>query len=84
MAEKTVSQIINGVAPITYDTAEKFELALGVPADFWNRREMNYREALARVPSVWNQLRVALGKLSGRRLNTATALSQQSVSHSTG
>jgi transcriptional regulator with XRE-family HTH domain/Zn-dependent peptidase ImmA (M78 family) len=49
LAEKTVSQIINGVAPITYETAEKLELALGVPARYWNRREMNYRAALARV-----------------------------------
>jgi HTH-type transcriptional regulator/antitoxin HigA len=49
MAEKTISQIVNGVAPITYDTAEKLELALGVPASFWNRREMAYREAIARI-----------------------------------
>ncbi len=48
LAEKTVSQIINGIAPITYDTAEKLELATGVPATFWNRRELWYREALSR------------------------------------
>lgn len=48
MAEKTISQIINGIAPITYETAERFELVLGVPATFWNRREMAYREHLAR------------------------------------
>lgn len=49
LAEKTISQIINGVAPITYETAEKLELVLDVPAGFWNRREMSYRAALARV-----------------------------------
>ena len=49
LAEKTISQIINGVAPVTYETAEKFELALGVPANFWNQRELTYRETLARV-----------------------------------
>lgn len=48
MAEKTVSQIVNGIAPISYETAEKFELVLGVPATFWNRRELTYREYLAR------------------------------------
>jgi len=48
LAEKTVSQIVNGVAPLTYETAEKFELVLGVPARFWNTRELNYREALSR------------------------------------
>lgn len=49
MAEKTISQIINGVAPITYETSEKLELALDVPAHFWNRREVTYRESLARI-----------------------------------
>jgi transcriptional regulator with XRE-family HTH domain len=34
LAEKTISQIVNGVAPITYETAEKLELVLGVPGDF--------------------------------------------------
>lgn len=48
MAEKTISQIINGIAPISYQTAEKLELVLGVPAAFWNRRELAYRERLAR------------------------------------
>lgn len=49
MTEKNVSQIINGVAPISYETAEKFEMALGVPANFWNQRELTYREALTRI-----------------------------------
>ncbi|QDV79090.1 XRE family transcriptional regulator [Botrimarina mediterranea] len=48
MAKKTVSQIINGVAPITHETAEKLEFATGVPATFWNRRELVHREALLR------------------------------------
>lgn len=48
LAEKTVSQIVNGVAPVTLDTADKFELALGIPARLWNKRELSYREALAR------------------------------------
>ena len=51
LAEKTISQIINGVAPITYETAEKFELALGVPARFWNQRELEFRENLAGITS---------------------------------
>jgi len=52
MAKKTISQIINGVAPITYETAEKFELALNIPARFWNQREVTYREMLARVDAM--------------------------------
>ena len=52
LSEKTVSQIINGLAPITFDTAEKLELATAVPASFWNRRELSYREALARTAEI--------------------------------
>jgi len=47
LAEKTISQIINGIAPISHDTAGKLELVTGVPAKFWNRRELGYREALS-------------------------------------
>ena len=47
--KKTVSQIINGIAPISYETAEKFELVLSVPARYWNQRELAYRENLARI-----------------------------------
>src|SRR5580692_1207346 len=48
LTEKTISQIINGVAPISYETAEKLEMVLGSPARFWNARESQYREALMR------------------------------------
>ena len=44
MAEKTISQIVNGIAPISYETAGKLEFVTGVPAAFWNRRELSYRE----------------------------------------
>src|SRR5277367_4390457 len=49
LAEKTISQIVNGIAPITFETAEKLELVLGIPARFWNRREASYRESLSRI-----------------------------------
>ena len=48
LAEKTISQIINGVAPISYETAEKLEFATGIPATFWNHRELTYRQAIVR------------------------------------
>lgn len=51
LAKKTISQIMTGDGPITLDTADKFELALGVPARYWNSRELAYREALARTES---------------------------------
>lgn len=48
LTEKTISQIINSAGPISYETADKLELALGAPARFWNNRELAYREAIVR------------------------------------
>ena len=45
---KTINEIVKGKAPIRPDTALQLERALGVPASFWNNRERNYREVLAR------------------------------------
>ena len=45
LAEKTISQIINGVHSLSFDTASKLERVLGVPARFWNNLERNYQEA---------------------------------------
>ncbi len=47
-AEKTISQIVNGKAPITPEAALEFGRVLGVPATFWNNRERHYQEFLAR------------------------------------
>src|SRR5688500_5032268 len=46
--QKTISEITNGKAAITTDTALELELVLGVPASFWLAREARYREWLAR------------------------------------
>lgn len=45
---KTINEIIKGKAPITPETALQLELVLKTPASFWNNREKNYREFLAR------------------------------------
>lgn len=47
-SEKFVSNLVNGEASLSQDTALELERVLGVPAHFWNRREQQYREALAR------------------------------------
>ena len=47
MAEKTISGIINGKAPITPETALKLEMILSIPARFWNARQSQYDEFLA-------------------------------------
>ncbi len=46
--QKTISEIINGKAAITPETALELELVLSVPASFWNARERDYRAYLAR------------------------------------
>lgn len=51
LSEKHISQIINGADPITSDTAIKLELAIGVPATFWNNLQKNYELTIARIAS---------------------------------
>ncbi|MEI7850151.1 MAG: ImmA/IrrE family metallo-endopeptidase, partial [Chloroflexota bacterium] len=46
--KKTINEIIKGKATITPATALQLERVLGAPASFWNEREQNYRESLAR------------------------------------
>lgn len=46
--KKTINEIINGKAAIAPDTALQLERVLGIPASFWNSREQQYREYLAR------------------------------------
>jgi len=48
-AKKTINEIIQGKAPITTAMALDLELALGIEAEFWNRREQLYREHLERL-----------------------------------
>lgn len=45
--KKTVNEIVQGKAPITPLTALQLETVLGVPASFWNNRELHYRQHLA-------------------------------------
>ncbi len=42
LSDKTVSQIINGKAHVTPDTAIQFERVLGVSAAVWNNLQSNY------------------------------------------
>lgn len=46
--DKYVSELMNGKAPITPETAIHLERVLGTPASYWNNRERTYREWLAR------------------------------------
>jgi HTH-type transcriptional regulator / antitoxin HigA len=46
--KKTINEIVQGKAAITAETAIQLERVLGVEAGFWNNREAQYREFLAR------------------------------------
>ena len=47
--KKTVNEIVQGKAPITPGTALQLEAVLGIPATFWNTREVHYRQHLAQA-----------------------------------
>jgi len=49
LSDKTVSQIINGKAPVTPESAIQFERVLGVSATVWNNLEAFYRLHTAKV-----------------------------------
>jgi len=48
MSRKHLKDILDGASPIVPDTALKFERVLGIPARFWNNREQQYRDFVAR------------------------------------
>lgn len=52
LTEKHLSQIINGEASITVETALLLENALGGSASFWINLEKNYQETKARVDRI--------------------------------
>ncbi|MBI5473661.1 MAG: HigA family addiction module antidote protein [Ignavibacteriae bacterium] len=45
---KTINEIVNGKTWITPETALQLETVLGVPANFWLKRQNQYDESLAR------------------------------------
>ncbi|PKQ29473.1 MAG: XRE family transcriptional regulator [Actinobacteria bacterium HGW-Actinobacteria-10] len=47
-SEKFVSQLINGKATLSHETALELEKVLGVSSAFWNNAEATYRDLLAR------------------------------------
>jgi len=52
LTEQTIDRILNGVQPISYETANKLEMVTGVPARFWNNLEMQYQEQLSKIKQI--------------------------------
>ncbi|GAB6144211.1 helix-turn-helix domain-containing protein [Desulfocicer niacini] len=46
---QSLNRIFKGDQPISYETANRLELAVGVPAAMWNNLEAQYREQLAKI-----------------------------------
>ena len=46
---QSLNRIFKGEQPISYETANRLELAVGVPATMWNNLEAQYREQLAKI-----------------------------------
>lgn len=49
LTEQTINRIFKGKQPISYETANKLELATGVSARMWNNLEARYREQLSSI-----------------------------------
>ncbi len=47
-SKKIINEIINSRAVLTPEMALELERILNIPASFWNNRERQYQEALAR------------------------------------
>lgn len=69
MSRKHLKQILDGVASITPETALKFERVLGMPARFWNNREQQYRDFLARQADAQELTRQTAWLKNFRHLN---------------
>ncbi len=46
---QSLIRIFKGEQPISYETANRLELAMGIPASMWNNLEAQYREQLAKI-----------------------------------
>jgi HTH-type transcriptional regulator/antitoxin HigA len=49
LSTKHVNQIMQGLAPITPETALALERVTSIPAGYWNRREADYRSTLLKL-----------------------------------
>jgi len=49
LSKKTINEIIKAKAPISHETALRFERTLGRPAHFWNNLERQYQEDQIRL-----------------------------------
>ncbi|MGH3164489.1 MAG: helix-turn-helix domain-containing protein [Trebonia sp.] len=51
LSPKHVNKLLHGLVPLSADVAVRLERVTGLSANFWNRREANYRSDLERIRS---------------------------------
>lgn len=56
MSEKYISRLINGEVQLTCDVANRLEMVLGLPVQFWNNLEAIYREKLLLIHDLKNPI----------------------------
>ena len=61
MTVQSLNRIFKGDQPISYETANKLELATGVPASMWNNLEAQYRAQLAKLRNGSNVKPISTG-----------------------
>lgn len=49
MSEKHIDKLISGDIQLTSEITAKLEAVLGIPADFWNKREKIYRDKIVKT-----------------------------------
>ncbi len=49
LTEQSLNRIFKGEQPISYETSSRLELVTGVPANYWNNLEAQYRAQLAKI-----------------------------------
>lgn len=49
LTEQSIIRIFKGEQPISYETSNRLELVTGVPANYWNNLEAQYRAQLAKI-----------------------------------
>lgn len=52
---QTISRILSGEQPLSYETANLLELVTGVSAKFWNNLEAQYREQVTKIKALEEQ-----------------------------
>jgi addiction module HigA family antidote len=66
---QSLNRIFKGEQPISYESANRLELATGTPASFWNNLEAQYQEQKAKVEEAGAWKKISNGSKQSRQEN---------------